>query len=139
MINIRKLTTDDVPKLNLKAAWIEQMYIKYLSDEVPAWMVEDENGPLCAFGGTQLWPGVGEVWFNLIRKERVFTIIRIAKKYLRDQARKHGIRRLHATVNAEFKVGRRFVEAMGFVCETPEGMKQYNPDGSTAFMYSRIL
>lgn len=46
-------------------------------------------------------------------------------------------RRIEATVDAGFDAAHRWIKLLGFQCETPDGMRQYNPNGGDAFLYSR--
>lgn len=137
---VRNMTIEDIKILPLEADWMRDRYSMYLESGIgPAFIMEDETGPLCAFGCAFLWDGVAEAWFNLIAKRKTITIIRTAKKYLDNKMIELNIRRLHAMVKCNSKISKRFVEKLGFRCETPDGMENYNHDGSSAFMYSKVL
>lgn len=134
----REMTPDDIPFLVLEHEWLRDVYYDYFDEgRGPAWILEDEYGIIACFGASILWPGVCEVWFSLVRTDKPVTVIRNSKRFLEEQGRRFGVRRFHATISNE--VGRKFVKFFGFECETPEGMKSYNPDGSTAWLYSRVL
>ena len=135
------MTIEDTVFLKLDAEWMYERYRRYLECETgPAFILSDDaNSPLCAFGCAVLWDGVAEAWFNLIRKENTITQIRIVKRCIESQIVKLKIRRLHATAKCTSDISKKFVEAMGFRCETPFGMKAYNPDGSAAYLYSRTV
>jgi len=140
MMSVRKMTIADIAVLKLPEQWMRDRYEMYLDAGTgPAWIMEDNGRPLCAFGAAFLWDGVCEVWFNLIEKTNTIGQIRAAKRYLLEQGKKYKVRRFHATIKCDSKISSRFVEALGFKCETPNGMKNYNPDGSTAYLYSRII
>lgn len=133
------MTKEDIRFLKLDAEWMYERYERYLDCENnTAFAMEDEIGLLCAFGCAFLWDGVCETWFNLIRKEKTITQIRTIKRYIEEQSKKLNICRMHSTVKCTSLIGIRFVEKLGFHCETPCGMKSYNPNGSDAFLYSYI-
>ena len=140
-MNIRRMTIDDIERLNFDEQWKADNYVAYLKNEVgPAWVIESDSGELlCGFGAAFLWQGVCEVWFNLVKKEKTICVIRLVKRYLAEQVKTLGIKRMHATVKCDFEAGRKFVESLGFRCETPFGMKNYNPDGSAAYLFSRVF
>jgi hypothetical protein len=134
----RPMTAADIPSLVLEHEWLREVYYDYFDEgRGPAWVLEDEDGPVACFGATILWDGVCEVWFSLIRTDRTIVVIRNVKRFLEEQGERFGIRRFHATISDD--VGRKFVKFFGFKCETPEGMKSYNSDGSTAWLYSRTV
>lgn len=151
-MSVRPLATDDIKLLKLPEQWMVDRYKQYIEANVgPAWIVEDESGPLCAFGGAIYWNGmwcggianningVCEVWYILIDKRKVLSQMKEVKKYLIEQAKKLGIHRVQAVTKVGFDMGIRFLEFLGFKCETHDGMEKYFPDGSTALLYSRIL
>lgn len=139
-MTVREMTIDDIAYLKLQADWMYDRYILYLTAGTgPAWIQLDDNGePLCAFGAAFLYDGVCEAWFNLIEKRHVISQVRTVQRFLSEQGKKFNVRRFHATVKCDYDIGRKFIEFLGFKCETPDGMKEYNPDGSDAYMYSRI-
>ncbi len=132
------MTADDIPYLVLEQEWLREVYYDYFDQgRGPAWVLEDADGMIACFGASILWPGVCEVWFSLIRTDRNITVIRQSKRFLEEQGKRFGVRRFHATISDD--VGKKFVEFSGFKCETPKGMLGYNPNGSTAWLYSRVL
>ena len=138
---VRKMTTEDIELLNLKYDWMKVNYERYLKNDVgPAWIVENEkNEPLCGFGGAFYWPGLIEVWFVLIKKEHTIGIIRLIKRYIEEQSKLLGIRRMQAMVKCDYEKGIRFVEKLGFRSDTPFGMRSYNADGSPAYLYAKVM
>lgn len=148
---IRKLTWSDIPKLKLKEPWMEERYKQYIGDGIgPAWIMEDEEGALCSFGAAIYWNnlscgnaekvnGVAEVWFILIDKRKILSQMKEVKKHITEESKNWDVHRLQAITKFDFEEGKRFFEFLGFRCETPNGMKSYFPDGSTALLYSRIL
>jgi hypothetical protein len=134
------MTVEDVGILKVREEWMRQAYQRYLeSHNGYAWVLEGEDGPICAFGGAFLWGGVCEIWFNLICKKHTIAVIRIAKRYLEEQAGKNNVHRLQATTKCDSVVGNKFIKWFGFKNETPDGMKNYNPDGSDAYLYAKII
>ena len=132
------MTTSDIPFLVLEQESLREVFYDYFEEgRGPAWVLQDDEGRIACFGATILWPGVCEVWFSLIRTDRTITVIRNVKRFLEEQGKRFGIRRFQATISDS--VGRKFVKFFGFKCETPKGMLGYNPDGSTARLYSRVL
>jgi len=137
-VNIRKMTLDDIPLLNLSEDWMRGRYRMYLAAETgPSWVMEDNGGLLCAFGAAFLWSGVCEVYFNLIEKRHIISQLRTVKRFLDEQGKKYNVRRFHATVKCDFDIGKKFIEFLGFQCEGK--LRKYNPDGSDAYLYSRIV
>lgn len=132
------MTKEDVPLLKLEAPWMRDRYYRYLeSKNGPALVMEDEGGLLCAFGAVFLWEGTCEVWFSLIRQEHSVAMIRTVLRTIEQQASALHIRRMQATVRCDSEPSQTFIESLGFLLETPFGMKNYNPDGSAALLYSR--
>ena len=134
------MTADDIPCLVLEQESLRDVYYEYFDEgRGPAWVLEDESGIIACFGATILWPGVCEVWFSLVRADKSISVIRNAKKFLEEQGERFGVKRFQAAVNVNNKTSIKFVEFFGFKNETPKGMKSYLPDGSTAYLFSRIL
>lgn len=46
--------------------------------------------------------------------------------------------RIEAATPISYGAGCRWLEMLGFKCETPEGMAHYTPDGKTFSLYSRV-
>jgi len=134
----REMVISDIPFLVLEHEWLREVFYDFFDQgRGPAWVLEDEDGRIACFGASILWDGVCEVWFSLIRTDRTISVIRNVKRFLEEQGKRFGVRRFHATISDE--VGKKFVKFFGFKCETPDGMMGYNPDKSTAWLYSRIL
>ncbi len=137
-ISIREMTTEDIPCLKLEHEWLRAVFYDFFEEgRGPAWIMEDDIGRIAAFGATILWPGTCEIWFSLIRHDRNLAVIKTSRRFLAEQAKRFKIRRYHCTISDE--VGKRFVKFFGFKCETPDGMKNYNPDNSTAWLFSRTI
>jgi RimJ/RimL family protein N-acetyltransferase len=134
----RPMTASDIPSLVLEQESLREVYYEYFDEgRGPAWVLEDEGGPIACFGATILWPGVCEVWFSLIRSDRNIVAIRSVKRFLKDQGERFGVKRFQSSVNVNNKVSIKFVEFFGFKNETPKGMKSYLPNGDDAYLFSR--
>jgi hypothetical protein len=136
------MTKEDVPKLRLDAPWMYERFIDCIDRDLgPAFIVEEGDNALCAFGALFEWGqhGACEVWFNLIANRRTFNIARIVKRLLPKLARKYQVTRMQALVKCGSAVNNRFMEFMGFVNETPFGMKNKLYNGETAFLYARYF
>lgn len=46
--------------------------------------------------------------------------------------------RIEAATPIDYAAGRRWLELLGFICETPEGMRHYTPDGRSFALYSLV-
>jgi hypothetical protein len=136
------MTTDDVAKLKLQEQWMYDRFYDYLERGIgPAYMVEEQGRALCAFGALFEWGGSGacEVWFNFIERARAFNIVRIFRRLLPELAERHKITRMQAVVQCGTQLNKRFMEFLGFINETPNGMKNKLHNGQTAYLYSRCF
>ncbi len=136
------MTSSDVPKLKLEEPWMYERFIDCLARDIgPAYIVEEGDIALCAFGALFEWGSQGacEVWFNLIEKRRLFNVARIFRRLLPDLAKRHKVTRMQAIVKCGNGVNSRFMKFLGFENETPNGMKNKLYNGGTAFMYSRVF
>lgn len=136
-LNTRLFTIDDIDLLGLDTEFLRNKYVMYLkNEEGPAWLIENEDGPICAFGGVIMWEGVAEIWFNLINETDTFLAIRRIKRMIPAMMDKFGAWRLYATVIKGNETGARFVKKMDFVYEGT--MRAYYPDKSDAEIYARV-
>lgn len=58
-------------------------------------------------------------------------------RYAKSVFEKTAYKRIEAIVKEGFAPARRWVEILGFNCETPQGMVNWFADGRRAFLYSR--
>lgn len=75
--------------------------------------------------------------WSLVSKDAGPYMLRLTKalkKYLNDDP----IPRIEMFVNSEFKQGHQWAKMLGFVCETPEGMKKHSPVGEDEHLYARV-
>ena len=139
---IREMTVDDVPKLKLDEDWMYDRYRNYLESRMgPAYVIEEEGQALCAFGALFEWGKTGacEVWFNFIEKKRTFNIARIFKRLIVELAEKYKVTRMQAIVKCDSEINNRFMKFIGFINETPFGMKNKFHNGQGAYTYSRCF
>ena len=101
-MKIRPMTKDDISSLTLEAEWHRERYESMLKDGNPAWVLEHESEPLCAYGVVMLWPGVGEGWISLIKVRDLGMMIRILRAHIEQDIERLGLRRLHAIVKDSF-------------------------------------
>lgn len=104
----------------------------------PAWSVFDEESVTCLMSGGFCDVGFGRAVVWLLVSEAAgkhFTrVLRFARRMMQDA----GFRRIEAVVDGNFEQGHRLAKMMGFICETPDGMKQYYADGRSAHLYSWV-
>lgn len=97
---------------------------------------------IVAVGGvTVLWEGVGEVWLMLTadcRKKEFFGVIALTAIQNKMEEITKNLRRVQAIIRTDFPEAKKMIEFFGFVNETPEGMKDYCPDGGDAYLYAKI-
>ena len=138
MINTRPMVMSDIDSLKLEFDWMKDRYRLYLESQCgPAWIMEDENGPICAFGAAFQWDGVCEVWFNIARMVHTITQVRTIKRHLDEHEETYSVKRYWATIKCNFKSGKRLVEFLGFHLEGV--MQKYHPDGSDSYLYAKII
>lgn len=91
--------------------------------------VMDGDEPVAAFGIVPLWRGVGEAWMIPAKSHlrKPVALGRHVKMGILEIAEGLQLHRLQAAVKADFEMGRRLVELIGFDRESL--MPQYGPDG----------
>ncbi len=99
-----------------------------------------DNGHLVAAGGIiPIWDGMGEAWLipSDVMPGYRLQVIKIVRKRIDEIIDSDNLRRLQATVRADYDVATRFVEFLGFKREGL--MRNYGPGGADHYMYSRII
>lgn len=95
------------------------------------------DGNVLACSGTaEVWSGRVVAW-ALISNQAGRHMVGIHKAvagYL--SAAKY--RRIEAWVDEGFAPGMRWLELLGFVCETPLPMRGFRPDGGSCFLFSKV-
>jgi hypothetical protein len=133
---------DDIPRLKLEEPWMYERFVNYLQNSIgPAFIIEEEGRSICAFGALFEWGpgGACEVWFNLIEQRRTFNIARTIKRLIVKNAEQYKIKRMQAIVECGNAVNNRFMKFLGFINETPFGMKNKLHNGRPAYLYSRCF
>tara|TARA_E500000178_G_scaffold282138_1_gene282620 strand:+ start:1957 stop:2412 length:456 start_codon:yes stop_codon:yes gene_type:complete len=98
----------------------------------------DDNKPVCSGGIIPTWLGNAEGW--VISSKRIFKnkikAARLIKKRTDLLCANNKIWRLQTTVKADFKIGFRFAQFLGFKNEGL--MKAYGPDKTDYYRMARI-
>lgn len=110
-----------------------------LATEGIAWSGVRDSGIVGFAGILPVWEGRARAWaiFGRILPGEWVPILRKTAEQL-DAMHGRGFRRIEADIRADFPIGCRFAERLGFVRETPSPARGYNPDGSDAYLYARI-
>lgn len=95
-----------------------------------------DGQPVAACGLAEIWPGRAMAWAFLAENAgpHLVGITRAVRKFLDLKAPA----RTELYVDADFEPGRRWAEMLGFSCETPQPMRNFEPDGRAQYMYSRV-
>lgn len=104
----------------------------------PAVTLFDGETPMASAGIEDIREGVGELWMYVsIHASRIPKTLAIySRRVLGGWWEAYGYIRLQALVNADSRVGRRFVEHLGL---EPEGtLRRYGPLGNDQIMYARV-
>ena len=100
------------------------------------------DGVIVGCGGVMMpEQGKGEAWIiatPLINKYRK-TVFKLLRNMLEMITKKYGLKRVEALCPGKYASGRRLLEHLGFINETPDGMKQYGPGGETFYLYGRVI
>lgn len=118
------------------ASMITVEYALLLKNAGPAYTVLDDDGEVLFCCGTaKQWEGRFVVWSVLSKfatKKKFVWISRKVKSYFD----KSDIRRLEMTIDVGFDQGVRWAELLGFKRECK--MEKFNPDGTDAWLFSRV-
>lgn len=98
--------------------------------------LDDEGKPVAICGVVRQWEGRAIAWglIGYNAGPHFVRITREVKKFL-DTC---GIRRVEASADAGFPQAMRWLEMLGFKCETPEPMRGYGFDGRPCYLYARV-
>ena len=87
------------------------------------------------------YPAVGDAWAapsQLVREHPMLyarTIRRILAKFAQDL----GLHRIQTVVDPRIPAYMRWIEWLGFECETPKGMRRASFDGHDLMLYAKIM
>ena len=129
-------------QLNAKELYLRlehRQYALYLQQSGMSFTALINNKPIAAGGIYMLWDNVAEGWVMATNDVWKYSIImaRHFRKKTDVLIETSKIKRLQTTVKANFTLGQRFAEWLGF--EKEGLMKYYGPDGSDYFRYARII
>ena len=141
MIRVEPFVVEHWERLTVQPA--QRACLPWMTDDIVPWLAEIEA--YSAFAGDDLvaiaglwekWPGSAVVWSFLSEAAgpHMIPLTRAIRRFLELRAP----RRIEAYVDADFGPGRRWVELLGFTCETPDTMRAFTPDGGAQYLYSRI-
>lgn len=139
---VRTFQPDDLKAIRLQPAqaWlartIEQPgYLKRVQAS-ESYTAADDRGLLLIGSLFTIWPGRMELCAllsELVGPSELVSLHRGVRRFLT------GARgRVEATVDGAFPEAHRWMEMLGFTCETPHGMRGYLPNGGTSFLYARF-
>ena len=129
-------------QLNAKELYLRpehRKYALYLEQVGLSFTALINNKPIAAGGIFVLWDGVAEGWVMATSEIWKHSIV-MAKHFKKKTdvlIETTNIKRLQTTVKADFKLGQRFAQWLGF--EKEGLMKYYGPDGSDYIRYARII
>lgn len=104
----------------------------------PSFSAVGEDGTVHAIAGLiHHWPGRSVAWafVGFDAGPHLLTITREIRKFLATC----GIRRVEASVRADFPAAIRWMAMLGFERETPEPMRGYDPSGFPCYLYARVI
>lgn len=111
-------------------------YDEYLIQGGPAFTVRDSSGDVLCFAGLiEQWEGRALAWAILSDEcgDYMLSLTRAIGYYLRNCK----YRRVEAYIDECFPQAHRWARLLGFECETPKPMRNFYPNGNSAFMYVR--
>lgn len=113
----------------------DEQYIKQLCETGYAWAGVIDDKTIFIAGVFEPHEHIGMVWALLGREanENMISVTRSISRWLENW----DCDRLETAVANDFKQGHRWAEMLGFINETPNGMKNYGIDGKTYNLYAR--
>jgi hypothetical protein len=122
-------------------AWMSPMlkqdYGAYLKNSGPCFTAAHEDRVLVCSGLVNVWENRAIAW-ALMSADAGRSFVRIFRA-IRSFLDLQDIRRIEATVDANFDQGHRLMRMLGFTLETPEPMRSYLPDGRDCHLYARVV
>jgi hypothetical protein len=106
----------------------------------PAFTLLVDNQVVACAGVTILKPGVGEAWslLSTLFYKNKKTVFRGMRDGLNKITQEYNLRRVQALVYCGFEQGCHLLRHLGFVNETPNGMKAFGPNGEDVFLFRRV-
>lgn len=119
---------------------MEQAALNNEEDSQVAYTLFIDDEPIVAGGMFIRHKGVGDVWLSVSKMaaKTPKLVIKTIKKYIAMVMREKELKRLQTPILSDFTIGLRFASALGFKCETPNGMKQYGYRGETYKLFSLV-
>lgn len=100
--------------------------------------IDDE--PIVSLGIFIRYKLVGDIWMAVSNKasRTPKLVVKTIRKYLNKIMEKNELKRLQTPILSDFTTGLKFASALGWKCETPDGMKYYGFHGETYKLFSLI-
>ena len=119
---------------------MEQAAVSNEENSAAAYTLFIDGEPVAAGGMFLRHKGVGDVWLSVSTKatKTPKLVIKTIKEYIEKVMQAAELKRLQTPILADFTTGLRFASALGFQCETPDGMKYYGYRGETYKLFSLI-
>ena len=136
-MEIRPFKIEDVDDLRMTDCFAK-LFRKNVNTVYSSTATKDGKVIFCT-GGTPLWKGVLEIWMSVVDRSNPTGIVLAARKIMIDTIAKHRLTRIQAVVRADNPQARRFMGLLGFKCETPDGLRKFNEDGTDSYMYSLVV
>lgn len=121
------------------AAAASDSSLRILENSRHSWTIISLKGWVMACGGVvEYWGGRGEAWVTLNRNPaRTLADTLGTQRLIRFFLEECPFRRIEAAVEIDFRMGHRWVQALGFQLEAP-CLRRYSPEGNDCSLYARI-
>jgi hypothetical protein len=99
------------------------------------------DGEIFCCGGVMLiWEGVAEIWtvISPLVHKHPLAFHKFMVEWMDIFFRKYDLVRMQATVDAECTDHVRWIESLGFINETPNGMKKFHA-GRDFYLYAKVV
>lgn len=100
-------------------------------------LLDDAGQTLACAGLVEIWPGRASAWALLSKNLGARGMLIVTRAAQREFALGR-FRRIEAYVDRSFVAGHHWVRMLGFVNETPDGMRGFTPEGATMDLYARV-
>ena len=118
------------------AGHINREYGEMLSQSVEAYSGMVDGQMMACAGVMEVMPHRAVAW-SLIRPDIGKHMI-VATKEIKKFLDRQPYQRLETPVRRDFEQGHRWAQMLGFINETPDGMRYYGADGDTYDLYSKV-